>query len=220
MKKLSEYFIRYMFVFMIFAMYVLYPMSVSAASNSDTLAGMREELEALYKEKADAEHQQEISEVEKAQKNQQISEAYAKIEETQIKVDEAKKSIEDSNEKIAELDKQTKDLMSYYQILQGDNSYLEFITDSSSMTELIMRSDAIEMLSNYNQEKLVELENLIEENEQKQVELLEYEEELNNNIADYQRQLEEIDASIIQFSDISMDLDGEIDLLENTIQIY
>ena len=220
MKKLSEYFIRYMFVFMIFAMYVLYPMSVSAASNSDTLAGMRAELEALYKEKADAEHQQEISEVEKAQKNQQISEAYAKIEETQIKVDEAKKSIEDSNEKIAELDKQTKDLMSYYQILQGDNSYLEFITDSSSMTELIMRSDAIEMLSNYNQEKLVELENLIEKNEQKQVELLEYEEELNNNIADYQRQLEEIDASIIQFSDISMDLDGEIDLLENTIQIY
>ena len=220
MKKLSEYFIRYMFVFMIFAMYVLYPMSVSAASNSDTLAGMRAELEALYKEKADAEHQQEISEVEKAQKNQQISEAYAKIEETQIKVDEAKKSIEDSNEKIAELDKQTKDLMSYYQILQGDNSYLEFITDSSSMTELIMRSDAIEMLSNYNQEKLVELENLIEENEQKQVELLEYEEELNNNITDYQRQLEEIDASIIQFSDISMDLDGEIDLLENTIQIY
>lgn len=220
MKKLSEYFIRYMFVFMIFAMYVLYPMSVSAASNSDTLAGMRAELEALYKEKADAEHQQEISEAEKAQKNQQISEAYAKIEETQIKVDEAKKSIEDSNEKIAELDKQTKDLMSYYQILQGDNSYLEFITDSSSMTELIMRSDAIEMLSNYNQEKLVELENLIEKNEQKQVELLEYEEELNNNIADYQRQLEEIDASIIQFSDISMDLDGEIDLLENTIQIY
>ena len=220
MKKLSEYFIRYMFVFMIFAMYVLYPMSVSAASNSDTLAGMWAELEALYKEKADAEHQQEISEVEKAQKNQQISEAYAKIEETQIKVDEAKKSIEDSNEKIAELDKQTKDLMSYYQILQGDNSYLEFITDSSSMTELIMRSDAIEMLSNYNQEKLVELENLIEKNEQKQVELLEYEEELNNNITDYQRQLEEIDASIIQFSDISMDLDGEIDLLENTIQIY
>ena len=64
------------------------------------------------------------------------------------------------------------------------------------------------------------MENLIEENEQKQVELIKYEEELNENIAEYQRQLEEIDASIIQFSDISMDLDGEIELMENTIKMY
>ena len=219
-KKLSEYFIRYIFVFLILALYILEPMYVKAASNTDTLAGMRQELENLYQEKADAEHEKEVSEAEKEAKNKAISDAYAKIEETRINVEEAKKSIEDSNEKIAELDKQTQDLMAYYQILQGNNSYMEFITDSSSMTELIMRSDAIEMLSNYNQEKLVELEDLIEENEQKQVELIKYEEELNANIAEYQRQLEEIDASIIQFSDISMDLDGEIELMENTIKMY
>ncbi len=219
-KKLSEYFIRYIFVFLILALYILEPMYVKAASNTDTLAGMRQELENLYQEKADAEHEKEVSEAEKEAKNKAISDAYAKIEETKINVEEAKKSIEESNEKIAELDQQTQDLMAYYQILQGNNSYMEFITDSSSMTELIMRSDAIEMLSNYNQEKLVELEDLIEENEQKQVELIKYEEELNANIAEYQRQLEEIDASIIQFSDISMDLDGEIELMENTIKMY
>lgn len=219
-KKLSEYFIRYIFVFLILALYILEPMYVKAASNTDTLAGMRQELENLYQEKADAEHEKEVSEAEKEAKNKAISDAYAKIEETKINVEEAKKSIEESNEKIAELDQQTQDLMAYYQILQGNNSYMEFITDSSSMTELIMRSDAIEMLSNYNQEKLVELEDLIEENEQKQVELIKYEEELNENIAEYQRQLEEIDASIIQFSDISMDLDGEIELMENTIKMY
>lgn len=219
-KKLSEYFIRYIFVFLILALYILEPMYVKAASSTDTLAGMRQELENLYQEKADAEHEKEVSEAEKEAKNKAISDAYAKIEETKINVEEAKKSIEESNEKIAELDQQTQDLMAYYQILQGNNSYMEFITDSSSMTELIMRSDAIEMLSNYNQEKLVELEDLIEENEQKQVELIKYEEELNANIAEYQRQLEEIDASIIQFSDISMDLDGEIELMENTIKMY
>ena len=219
-KKLSEYFIRYIFVFLILALYILEPMYVKAASNTDTLAGMRQELENLYQEKADAEHEKEVSEAEKEAKNKAISDAYAKIEETKINVEEAKKSIEESNEKIAELDQQTQDLMAYYQILQGNNSYMEFITDSSSMTELIMRSDAIEMLSNYNQEKLVELEDLIEENEQKQVELIKYEEELNANISEYQRQLEEIDASIIQFSDISMDLDGEIELMENTIKMY
>ena len=108
--------------------------------------------------------------------------------------------------------------MSYYQILSGNNTYMEFITDSSSMTELIMRSDAIEQLSSYNQEKLLELENLIDDTEQKQVELLEYEDELNANVADYQKQLEEIDSSLIQFSDISMSIDEQIEMLEDSIE--
>ena len=143
-------------------------MSAQAATNynSMTLAEMRQELARLKQEKADNEHQQEVTEAEKEAKNKAISDTYAKIEETKVKVEEAKQSIEESNARITELDKQTQDLMAYYQILQGNNSYMEFITDSSSMTELIMRADAIEQLSNYNQEKLVELENLIDETEQ------------------------------------------------------
>lgn len=219
-KKIGEYFIRYIFVFMILSVYILDPMYAKAANNSDTLAGMRQELQKLYQEKAEAEHQQELSEAEKEAKNKAISDAYAKIEETRINVEEAKKSIEESNVKIAELEEQTNELMAYYQILSGNNTYMEFITDSASMTELIMRADAIEQLSNYNQEKLIELEDLIQENEQKQVELLEYEDELNANIAEYERQLEEIDASIIQFTDISVDIDGEIELMEASIELH
>lgn len=219
-KKWGSYFIRYMFVFLILAVYILEPMSAQAATNynSMTLAEMRQELARLKQEKADNEHQQEVTEAEKEAKNKAISDTYAKIEETKVKVEEAKQSIEESNARITELDKQTQDLMAYYQILQGNNSYMEFITDSSSMTELIMRADAIEQLSNYNQEKLVELENLIDETEQKQVELLEYEDELNANIAEYQRQLEEIDSSLLQFSDISMSIDEEIETLEDVIE--
>ena len=219
-KKWGSYFIRYMFVFLILAVYILEPMSARAATNynSMTLAEMRQELARLKQEKADNEHQQEVTEAEKEAKNKAISDTYAKIDETKVKVEEAKQSIEESNARITELDKQTQDLMAYYQILQGNNSYMEFITDSSSMTELIMRADAIEQLSNYNQEKLVELENLIDETEQKQVELLEYEDELNANIAEYQRQLEEIDSSLLQFSDISMSIDEEIETLEDVIE--
>lgn len=51
---------------------------------------------------------------------------------------------------------------------------MEFITESSNMTELIMRSDAIRELTNYQQEKLKELEDLIKENEQLQVDMKKY----------------------------------------------
>lgn len=208
------------FLVILLLVFYIFPIPIaSATSNSDlTLAQMRTQLEKLKQQKAENEHQQEVTEAEKEAKNRALSNTYAKIEETQTKVEEAKQSIEESNAKIAELNQQTQELMSYYQILSGNNTYMEFITDSSSMTELIMRSDAIEQLSSYNQEKLLELENLIDDTEQKQVELLEYEDELNANVADYQKQLEEIDSSLIQFSDISMSIDEQIEMLEDSIE--
>lgn len=208
------------FLIILLLVFYIFPIPIaSATSNSDlTLAQMRTQLEKLKQQKAENEHQQEVTEAEKEAKNRALSNTYAKIEETQIKVEEAKQSIEESNARIAELNQQTQELMSYYQMLSGNNTYMEFITDSSSMTELIMRSDAIEQLSSYNQEKLLELENLIDDTEQKQVELLEYEDELNANVADYQKQLEEIDSSLIQFSDISMSIDEQIEMLEDSIE--
>lgn len=208
------------FLIILLLVFYIFPIPIaSATSNSDlTLAQMRTQLEKLKQQKAENEHQQEVTEAEKEAKNRALSNTYAKIEETQTKVEEAKQSIEESNARIAELNQQTQELMSYYQILSGNNAYMEFITDSSSMTELIMRSDAIEQLSSYNQEKLLELENLIDDTEQKQVELLEYEDELNANVADYQKQLEEIDSSLIQFSDISMSIDEQIEMLEDSIE--
>ena len=217
--KIVPCFSRCFLVILLLVFYIFLIPIASATSNSDlTLAQMRTQLEKLKQQKAENEHQQEVTEAEKEAKNRALSNTYAKIEETQTKVEEAKQSIEESNAKIAELNQQTQELMSYYQILSGNNTYMEFITDSSSMTELIMRSDAIEQLSSYNQEKLLELENLIDDTEQKQVELLEYEDELNANVADYQKQLEEIDSSLIQFSDISMSIDEQIEMLEDSIE--
>ena len=217
--KIVSCFSRCFLVILLLVFYIFPIPIASANSNSDlTLAQMRTQLEKLKQQKAENEHQQEVTEAEKEAKNRALSNTYAKIEETQTKVEEAKQSIEESNARIAELNQQTQELMSYYQILSGNNTYMEFITDSSSMTELIMRSDAIEQLSSYNQEKLLELENLIDDTEQKQVELLEYEDELNANVADYQKQLEEIDSSLIQFSDISMSIDEQIEMLEDSIE--
>ena len=218
-KKLSAYFLRYLLVMFIIGIYVL-PTPVRAVTNYNdmTLKEMKEELENLKEQKKDNAHEQEVTEAEKEAKNKAIADTYYKIEENRKQIEEAKQDIADSEARITELEEQTNKLMAYYQILQGNNAYMEFVTDSSSMTELIMRSDAIAQLSSYNQDKLLELENLINETEQKQVDLTEYENELNNNLADYQKQLEEINSSLLQFSDISMTIDGEIETLEDVIE--
>ena len=49
-KKLCNYFIRYIFVFLLLSVYILEPMSVNAAS-SNTLRGLRQELSDLEAQK-------------------------------------------------------------------------------------------------------------------------------------------------------------------------
>ena len=219
-KKISEYFIRYIFVFLILGVVFLEPVSVKAMEieDAETLQDLKDILADLKRQKRENEQKGQMTENEIAQKQQEIEQANTEIANAKNDIEIAKGEIEDYNRRINELNEQTQELMTFYQIMNGNNAYMEFVTDSSSMTELIMRSDAIAQLSSYNQDKLLELENLIKETEQKQVDLTEYENELNNNLANYQKQLEEINSSLLQFSDISMTIDGEIENLEDIIE--
>lgn len=219
--KLSEYFIRYMLAILLFvSCFVFKTSDVSAKSEATTLAELRQELRELQAKKQKTQSQKAYTEAQKRQKNNDIKNANQEIVNSENKIIEAKASIEETNKKIEELNAQTNELMENYQLLLGDNSYLEFVTDSSSMTELIMRVDAVKQISQYNKNKLTEMEELIKTNEQKQVDLKNYEVQLNNNIASYEKQIENLDSSLLELEDISMDINEEIKIVETNIKNY
>ena len=218
-KNLIENFIRYILIIMIISMYIIEPMNASA-SRGKTLKDLKNELAALKREKAENENKIEMTEDEITAKQNAIIQANKDIANAKNEVDNAKAQIVELDSRIDELDKQTKDLMSYYQILSGDNVYLEFITDSSSMTELIMRADAIEQLSSYNQEKLIELEDLIKQNEQLQVELIEKQEELSQKITEHQAKIKELEGNLDGIYDATETIDDQIGYAEDQIEYY
>lgn len=219
LKKLSSYFIRYIFVFLILSLYILEPMNATA-KEGETLQDLKDELAELKRQKAENERQEEMTENEIEEKQRAIEQANKDIANAKNDIDIAKAQIEDYNEKIAELDKQTQDLMAFYQIMNGNNAYMEFITDSSSMTELIMRADAIEQLSNYNQEKLVELEDLIEANEALQVDLIEKQKDLQNKIVEHQEKIVELEGNLDGIYDATESIDDKIGYAEDQIEYY
>ncbi len=196
------------------------PSMVSAKTEATTLAELRQELKNLQNQKSSNEKQKQLTKAEKNAKNVAIANAYKEIETSESKIEEAKNSIKASEQKISEYEAKTKEMLEFYQMMMGDNSYLEFITDSSSMTEMIMRIDAVEEIVNYNQDTLKKLEGLIDENEQKQVELKKYEQELNNNITSYQKKIQELDSSLMEMEDIAMDIDEEIKIVQTNIKTY
>ena len=218
-KKLCNYFIRYIFVFLLLSVYILEPMSVNAAS-SNTLRGLRQELSDLEAQKRKNDSQKQATEEEIMENNLAILNAQEEIQESQEKIENAKILISETDEKIRNLHDQTEKLMAYFQLMQGENVYMEFISDSSSMTELVMRSDAVNQIADYNQEKLIELEDLIEENEQLQVDLIKYEDELEQNIIEYEAKIDTLQYDLSSLGEVGMSLEDEIRSKRELIQAY
>lgn len=221
-KKISEYFIRYIFVFLILGVVFLEPVSVKAMEieDAETLQDLKDILADLKRQKRENEQKGQMTENEITQKQQEIQQANTEIANAKHDIEMAKGEIEDYNRRINELNEQTQELMAFYQIMSGNNAYMEFITDSSSMTELIMRSDAIEQLSNYNQDKLLELEELIQKNEQLQVDLIEKQNDLQNLIVEHEKKIDELEGNLDGIYDVTESIDDKIGYAEDQIAYY
>ena len=126
--------------------------------------------------------------------------------------------IEETDKKITELEEKNKELIAYYQVMLSNNVYMEFITESSNMTELIMRSDAVKELTNYQQERLKKLEDLIKENEQLQVDMKKYQVTLEKNIIAYQDAVYSLQDNLSDLNDIAFDI--PIDYLKITYLLF
>lgn len=220
MKKLLKDIINIFLVIVLLACYFIEPMGVSAASEPNTLREHRKQLAELQAKKKNNENQKSQTQSEINSKKAAISNALSEIKVSEDKITEAKALIEETDKRILELKAKNEELMSYFQIMQGENVYLEFVTDSASMTELIMRSDAVAQLAEYQQEKLLELNDLITENEKLQVDLIKYEDELQNNIVKYQSSVDSLQGELSDLDEIGMNIDDEIRSKKELIKSY
>ena len=91
----------------------------------------------------------------------QVKNAENEIEALQVEIDE-------SNKEIAEKSEESKKIIEYYQISNGDNVYLEYAFGATSITDMIYRMSIVEQLTEYNDKLMDELEALIAKNKQQQ----------------------------------------------------
>jgi len=185
-----------------------------------TLKDLKDELAALQAKKKKYDNEKAMSQKEKEQKNQAIAKSHQEIQDAEDKIVYAKNEIDRLGTEIEKLTAKTKELMRFYQKMLDGNAYLEFVTDSSSMTEMIMRKDAVERIAEYNKEQLVELEEMIKKNEELQVEMHKYEKEQEQKIVEYENQIKTINSNIVQLADLAMDINTEIKTQKELIDMY
>lgn len=191
---------------------------VNAAA--ETLKDLKNELAELKAQKAASDAKKNQTQSQINAENNKITNAHAEVEKAENDIEAAKVKIDESNKNITKTKEESNNLLIFYQMINNDESLLGYITDSSSMTELVMRLNAISQIIGYNQDKLQNLENQILENKQLQVDLTKKEQELEVKIKEYEKSVASLKNDLSSLVEVSLDISQQIRAQQELIDYY
>ena len=154
----------------IFASLIALPMNANAKAR--TIKEFEEEVEKYTKELETKKNQVATNEQEIAQIKKKIANIENQIKAAELEIINLQKEIDASNLEIEQKSEESKRILEYYQISNGENAYLEYAFGATSITDMIYRISVIEQLTDYNDKIMKELEMLIEKNKKQQEELI------------------------------------------------
>ena len=149
-----------------------------------------------------------------------IAETEKKIEETKSEIERLQKEIEESNKKIVKKNNESKKIMEYYQVENGNNAYLEYVFGATSITDMVYRMSVAEQLTEYNDKVMKELKQLIEENTKKKQELAKKEEELKGLKQKLESEKERIEQEVSGVEGTVPSTKGQIALYQQRVDYY
>lgn len=184
-------------------------------------------LRDLYNTLDDLKAQQKAQESQKQQTQSEYNKTSSKIYSIGTQIEEAQQQIEEATKKIAELEiqieekkEQINELFRFYQLTDGENSYLEYIFGAQTFTDFIYRVSIVEQISKYNDELIDEMNDLIEQNKRLKIELAEKEKELQAEQAELESELKKIGTKIKDLDEHALDIKDQIKAQQSSIDYY
>ena len=187
---------------------------------ADTLNDLYIEMNELIAERDETANNIEYNEEQIDQTKNDITSTTDEIEKIRKEIKETEQRIIDFNENIAEVKEDTNELLRFLQQSSGKNEYLEYLFDSSSLTDFIQRYTTTEALSEYHDTLIKNMETLIKESNALSAELAIQEEELLSNQLSLNAQVGVLEEVGLAYSEISVDIDEEIASLQELIDFY
>ena len=153
-------------------------------------------------------------------KRQAIINANNEININEQKTEDAKQKVEESQNQIVQVNGELDELFRFMQLANGENVYLDYLANATSISDLIERAAIVEQLAEYQKSELARLSGLINTNTQLQIDLKNQNEVLANSITSYENKIEELEIYIDQLADYGMDLAEEIEAQQKLIAKY
>ena len=135
-------------------------------------------------------------------------------------IEDSKTKIEELNKEIKEKKKEIDNLLSFMQISEGDNVYLEYIFEATSFTDFIYRSAIVEQLTKYNDELIDDMYKKIEENKQLQKKLAKQIEDSEKEMDKLNNLLNSANVSLNQLVDEHEDIEEDMDASKKQYEYF
>lgn len=220
-KKIMKGIFVFLMIFSVLFSYFVNPAPVIAKTDAEeTLGDKQKELEDLRRQKREIESQKEETKQQIQAKKNAIAQAEKDIAQAEKDIEEAEEKIVASNKRIEGLKEQTEKIMKALQQLQSKNVYVEYVSDASSITDLVMRISAIEQITSSNQKNLEKLKALIKQNEQLKKDLAEKQKYLEKKIPEYQSAIESLYGNLDSYDMYELDIDTKIKTAEANVKMY
>lgn len=212
---MKKNFKKYLLLTLVISLVAL-PYNASAKTVSDLekeVAKYTAELQA--KKDKIAKNDAEVAEIKKniTKIEGQITEAENEIKRLEDEIDKSNKEIENKKE-------QSKKIMKYFQIMRSGNTYLEYIFEAESITDMIYRISVVEQLTEYNQNVVKELNQLIIENNTKKQQLKNKQSELSNLKKQLESEKERIDADTANIKVGMPTIEVQIESAKSQVKYY
>lgn len=123
-------------------------------------------------------------------------------------------------EEIAAKELETKKLVEYLQLSGGEDVYLEYAFGADNTTDLIYRMAIVEQITNYNEESIKELHNLIKKSEQREKEINKKEKELNAKRAQLESLIVSLGEDKSILTEAGLSASKQIELYKKQVKHY
>lgn len=176
----------------------------SLKSLKNQLAKDEANMASLIKKEKETQKKIDAANKETSSLNDDIVKFQKQIEESETKIDELNENIKSKKQEIDSL-------LSFLQISNGENVYLEYVFQATSFTDFIYRSSVVEQLSKYNDDLIDEMHNMIEENKKLQ-------EQLTKQIKESENSIDKLEATLKKYDLDMNDIDDEQQTVQDKIK--
>lgn len=209
MKKIISYMLLFSLIF-----------SVSLSVNAKTLKDLKNELAAYQKEMNDAKNKQKLTQSEINTVNQRVRNISNNIQKNEENIKKTESEIVVLEQKAEEKEEQIKDIISFLQITNSENAYMEYIFGAQSIEDLVLRSAVSEQMVAYNDDLIDDYNSTIKEYKNKNEELKEQITNLNTEQDNLKVELVKLGDNLDDTMEEMASVQSQIDAQKKLIDYY
>ncbi len=204
----------------IIAVILLVNIFIPYKANATTLREYQALVEKYKNELNDTNSQIGISRQKLEEVQRKIADTEKQLKDAQDEIERLEEEIQKNNEEIARKKEETKAILEYYQISNGENIYLEYAFGASDITDMIYRMSIVEQLTDYNDKVMKELKEIIRQNEIKQKELEQKKVELKELEKQLHEQASQIKGDISSMGAMVPNIQNQLTNYQNRVAYY